>query len=279
MPETPSALPPAVAPDGAGRQPGTRRATDARPPEPFTARHPGDRVQQPGGPAAVGPHPLDNPIHTSLTGPHAHLAERFGNVVRYPVDVAPFIGLPDRPTAEDWAHLAAVAGPGTVVPLAGTSAPPPDGWEPVVRAAGVQLVDEGEVAAAPDEEAVRLTDADVPEMLALVGRTAPGPFLPRTITLGTYLGIRRDGELVAMAGERLHPPGYTEISAVCTDAAHRGQGLATRLVHAVAHGIRQRGETPFLHAAATNTNAIRLYESLGFRLRNRAAFLVARVPD
>jgi predicted GNAT family acetyltransferase len=115
-------------------------------------------------------------------------------------------------------------------------------------------------------------------MLALVERTKPGPFLPRTIELGTYLGIRRAGALVAMAGERLHPPGWTEISAVCTDPGHRGQGLGTRLVHAVAAGIRARDETPFLHAAATNTSAIRLYESLGFRLRKEVTFLAARVP-
>jgi predicted GNAT family acetyltransferase len=81
-----------------------------------------------------------------------------------------------------------------------------------------------------------------------------------------------------MAGERLHPPGWTEISAVCTDPDHRGQGLGTRLVHAVAHGIRARGETPFLHAAASNTGAIGLYESLGFRLRRTTTFAAARPP-
>ena len=141
----------------------------------------------------------------------------------------------------------------------------------------MQLVDDG-VDARPDAEAVRLGPADVPEMLALVARTRPGPFLPRTVDLGTYLGIRSGGALVAMAGERLHPPGWTEISAVCTDAAHRGRGLATRLVLAVAAGIRDRGEVPFLHAAATNTNAIRLYESIGFRLRRHTRFVALRAP-
>jgi predicted GNAT family acetyltransferase len=114
----------------------------------------------------------------------------------------------------------------------------------------------------------------VPEILELIACTEPGPFLPRTIELGTYLGIRRDGILVAMAGERQHPPGWTEISAVCTHGAYRGRGLATRLVRAVAAGIRERGETPFLHAIATTTNAIRLYESIGFTLRRRTAFTV-----
>jgi ribosomal protein S18 acetylase RimI-like enzyme len=224
------------------------------------------------------PHPLDNPAHSALTGPHAHFAERRGNVLRYPVDVSPFVALPEVPTAQDWADIADLAGPGALVPLAGVAVPPPDGWEIAMRGAGVQMVDVG-VADAPDDEAVQLTPADVPEMLDLVARTKPGPFLPRTIELGTYLGVRRDGALVAMAGERLHPPGFTEISAVCTDPAYRGHGFATRLVRAVAHGIRRRGETPFLHAAASNTNAIRLYESLGFRLRRTATFSAARVPE
>jgi ribosomal protein S18 acetylase RimI-like enzyme len=191
--------------------------------------------------------------------------------------VAPFLALPEVPNEQDWADVAALAGPAALVALAGDAVSPPDGWEIVVRGTGVQLVDDG-IAAAPDDDAIPLTTADVPDMLALIDRTRPGPFLPRTIELGTYLGIRRHGELVAMAGERLHPPGWTEISAVCTDSAYRGQGLATRLVHAIAHGIRQRGDIPFLHAAADNTNAIRLYESLGFRLHRTAIFQAARVP-
>ncbi len=132
--------------------------------------------------------------------------------------------------------------------------------------------------AAPDPEAVLLGPQDVPGMFDLVARTRPGPFLPRTVELGACLGIRRGGALVAMAGERLHPPGWTEISGVCTDESVRGQGLASRLVLAVAHGIRERGETPFLHASASNTGAVRLYESLGFRLRRRTEFIAALVP-
>jgi GNAT superfamily N-acetyltransferase len=222
-------------------------------------------------------HPLDNPAYAALSGPHAHFAERVGRAARYPVDVAPFIALPPDPGPRDWADLAALVGPGTAVPLAGVAVPPPAGWTVAGVIEGVQLVDAG-VPAGPDPEAVRLTAADVPEMLDLVGRTKPGPFLTRTVELGRYLGLRRRGRLVAMAGERLHPPGWTEVSAVCTDPAHRGEGLATRLVLAVADGIRRRGEVPFLHAAADNTAAIRLYESLGFRLRRTATFQAVRAP-
>jgi ribosomal protein S18 acetylase RimI-like enzyme len=223
-------------------------------------------------------HVLDHPALASLTGPHAHFAERRGRVLRYPVDVTPWQALPEQPDADDWADLAALAGPGADVPLLGFRGEVPPDWEITFRIEGVQYVDDG-LAAAPDPEAVRLGTEDVPEMLDLVERTRPGPFLPRTIELGTYLGIRRGGALVAMAGERLHPPGWTEISAVCTDPAHRGEGLGTRLILAVAHGIRERGETPFLHTGAGNTSAIRLYESLGFRLRRTTAFMSARAPE
>ncbi|WP_055591260.1 GNAT family N-acetyltransferase [Peterkaempfera griseoplana] len=225
------------------------------------------------------PHPLDNPVWWSLTGTHAHLAERRGDALRYHPQVSPFGAVPDEPDASAWADFAALAGAGAAVPLTtGVAALPPAGWETLFAVDGVQLVDAG-VAAAPDEEAVPLGPADVPEMLELTARTRPGPFLPRTVELGGYLGIRRGGALVAMAGERLRPPGWAEISAVCTDPAFRGQGLGTRLVLAVAAGIRARGETPFLHAAADNTGAIRLYEALGFRLRRTTAFVGARPLD
>ncbi|MEU8586050.1 GNAT family N-acetyltransferase [Streptomyces sp. NPDC048664] len=223
-------------------------------------------------------HVLDNPALASLSGPHAHFAERRGRVMRYPLDVSPWVGMPDDPSARDWADLAALAGPGAEAPLPAFHGELPDGWETTFDVDGVQLVDDG-VEAVPDPEAVVLTAADVPQMTDLVARTRPGPFLPRTVDMGTYLGIRRDGALVAMAGERLRPPGWTELSAVCVDAKFRGQGLATRLILALAHEVRLRGETPFLHAAADNANAIRLYEALGFRLRRDTRFLGARVPE
>lgn len=222
-------------------------------------------------------HPLDNPVRSSLLGSHARFAERHGRALRYLPEVSVWTALPDQPSVPDWADAAALAGPRGVVPLAGVTDPPPAGWKVVLNIPGVQLVDAG-AAAAPDGEAVQLGAPDVPEMLDLVARTEPGPFLPRTIELGTYLGIRRDGALVAMAGERMHPPGWTEISAVCTDPAYRGHGFGTRLTLAVAAVIRARGETPFLHAAASNVNAIRLYESLGFRFRREVLFSAARVP-
>ncbi|MFD4668184.1 GNAT family N-acetyltransferase [Lentzea sp. NPDC058450] len=212
--------------------------------------------------------PLDNAAHSALTGPHAHFAESKGNALRYPPDMSPFTALPLTPSSTDWLDLAALS-PRAVL---NGHAPPPD-WHVVTRLPLFQFVGP-DLVTSPEPEAVVLGAADVPEMLELADLTKPGPFLPRTIEMGTYLGVRRNGRLVAMAGERLHVPGHTEISAVCTHPDARGQGLGTRLLLAVAHGIRARGETPFLHVLASNTGAIRLYERLGFQQRLSTEFLV-----
>jgi GNAT superfamily N-acetyltransferase len=230
--------------------------------------------------ALLGPddaYVLDHAAWTSLTGPHARFAEVQGQAARYPADVSPFVAVAPDASDEVFGDLLALVGHGGIVPLAGLTAPLPPGWELADRGDGVQMIDAG-LEAAGSSAAVRLQDSDVPEMLDLAERTRPGPFRPRTVEMGTYLGVRRGGALVAMAGERLHPPGWIEISAVCTDPAYRGQGLATLLVRAIAADIRQQGSIPFLHAAAGNVNAIRLYESLGFTIRRRTRFQLVRIP-
>ena len=209
---------------------------------------------------------LDNPVWAALTGPQAGLAERHGRSARYPAEVNPFAALADPADPAAWRDLAELAGPGAEPLLAVPGLTGPPGWTHVGGASGFQLVGAG-VRGAADPEALVLTAADVPEILDLVARTRPGPFSKRTPELGTYLGIRRAGALVAMAGERMRLDGYTEISAVCTDPAHRGTGLAARLILAVVAVIRERGEVPFLHVAGENTGAIRLYQQLGFAIR------------
>ncbi|WP_405755155.1 MULTISPECIES: GNAT family N-acetyltransferase [unclassified Streptomyces] len=224
-------------------------------------------------------HVLDNPVWAALSGPSSAFAETGprGLAARYLADTSPFVALADPQDPRAWADLAELAGPGSTVWITGLPTPPP-GWTTETSIAGVQL-DGGAVRAEAAPEAVLLGPADVSEMLELVGLTKPGPFARRTVELGTYLGIRHEGRLVAMAGERMRPPGWSEISAVCTHPDHRGRGLAGRLVRAVAAGIRARGERPFLHAAADNTGAIALYESMGFTLRRRPLFLGVRTPD
>lgn len=223
------------------------------------------------------PHVLDNPAWSSLTGVHAAFAEGTGLARRYRPEISPIVALHDTDDPAAWSDLSALVGPGTQVVVPGASRPGP-GWTEAARFAGVQLVATPTLVDTLAPEVVTLGSDDVPEMLGLVERNEPGPFAPETYRLGTYLGIRRGGALVAMAGERQHPTGYTEISAVCTDAEHRGQGLAAMLVRAVAAGIRARGEVPFLHASAENVGAIRLYETLGFAWRRDITFGVLLSP-
>ena len=226
---------------------------------------------------AVSAHPLDDPVRSSLEGPLARFAVRRGRVVRMDPDVSPFLMHPEILEPQDWEDIATLFGPRTIVGLNGPERELPTVWSRVETFGLVQLVGT-HLETRPFGESVELGAADVPEMLGLVRRTEPGPFLHRTIELGTYLGVRRNGSLIAMAGESMHPPGWTEISAVCTDPAFRGQGLATDLVRAVGHGIRARGEEPFLHASDANVRAIELYLSIGFELRRTSRLTLVRTP-
>ena len=126
---------------------------------------------------------------------------------------------------------------------------------------------------------VELGPQDSAEMLALATLTKPGPFGTRTHELGSYVGIRFQGKLVAMAGERLKVPGYTEVSAVCTHPDHTGKGYARVLMTEIMRRIRERGETPMLHVRADNSRAVQLYERLGFRIRKEMHFAVLRTSE
>jgi ribosomal protein S18 acetylase RimI-like enzyme len=216
---------------------------------------------------------LDNPAYASLGGAHAPLARVRGRARRYLDDVAPFLALPSPPSAQDWQDAAALVAPGTLVAGRYSGAELPDGWRAVQAFDLVQMVEQ-RVTGVECAEAIKLGAEDVPEMLELVAQTEPGPFLQRTIELGDYLGIRRGGVLIAMAGERFHLDGWTEISAVCTRPEHRGEGLASCLMGALLAGIQRRSERAFLHVISTNTGAIRLYETLGFRVRQQATLTV-----
>ena len=211
---------------------------------------------------------LENPVWAALTGPQSCFAEVSGDAARYFADMSPFCAMADLTDPAGWRDLATLT---TQALLTGPAISPQAGWLLEASVPGVQMIGTGTTGAS-DPEAVTLTETDVPEMVDLIERAKPGPFLKRTVELGRYLGIRRDGRLVAMAGERLHPPGWTEVSAVCTDPEFRGQGLGARLTLAVSAAILERGELPFLHAAASNTDAIRLYERLGFELAAHVVF-------
>ena len=209
----------------------------------------------------------------ALSGPQACFAEAAGEAAAYQSDISPFGALAEPGDPAGWRDLAALTDD---VLLTGPSLTPGPGWEVAMSLPGVQMIGQS-MTGVEDPEAVVLTETDVPEILDLVERAKPGPFRKRTIALGRYLGIRVDGRLVAMAGERFRLPGWTEISAVATDPDFQGRGLGARLTLAVAAGILERGELPFLHVAADNARAIRLYERLGFQPSHEVVFASVRL--
>lgn len=214
-------------------------------------------------------HPLDRPVWSAFTSRQSHLALRDGDALRVDPEIGLFVATADH-APRTLAALSRLvhAHPGEVGIVERFDPPPVPGTVVTRRAVLNQMVAETLVQPRPvDFEITPLTDADSPEMVALATLTAPGPFFSRTHQLGEFVGVKVDGRLVAMAGERMRPEGFTEVSAVCAHPDHRGKGYAAKLMLHVAHKIAARGETPFLHSYDHNAGAIALYEALGFRFR------------
>lgn len=215
-------------------------------------------------------HVLDRPVWNALSTRQAELALGGEHARRFVPSIGPLAGTRDD-APESLAELAELVPPDA--PLLLLQADPialPPQLHATTTADGVQMVAHDlsrGAATARDTRIERLDERDFPEMLALATLTKPGPFAARTPSLGAFWGVRDAGVLVAMAGERMRHDGFTEVSGVCTHPSARGRGLARELSALVAARILERGETPYLHAYAANTAAIRLYESLGFRLR------------
>jgi ribosomal protein S18 acetylase RimI-like enzyme len=221
---------------------------------------------------------LDNPIWHSLTTRHGRFGQGDGLARRFEPGIGPLAGMRVQ-SEEAYRALGDLLSPGEAAALFLESAPElPAGWRSVRHEPMDQMI----CGAAPEARDggfrfQELGAGDVPEMLELTALTEPGPFRPRTYDLGGFLGIREDGRLAAMAGQRLALPAFTEVSAVCTHPDSRGRGYGLALVGAVARAITARGEKPILHVLPTNTGAIRVYEAAGFT-RRRTLHLAVVIP-
>jgi ribosomal protein S18 acetylase RimI-like enzyme len=226
---------------------------------------------------------LDNPAWSALTTRQAHLALGGGLARRYPEHLTPIAALGSKDAAA-FEELSDLVLPGNSISLPATL----EGIAPrlprqlriTLEKNLVQMVCRTFVdVPAPGVELCVLSEADIPEMLALTALTHPGPFRPQTYTLGTYLGIRVDRRLAAMSGQRMHLPGYREISAVCTHPDFQGRGYARMLVSRLVAETFDRGLMPFLHVEEANERAQALYSGLGFVERARLPLLVIeRLP-
>lgn len=217
-------------------------------------------------------HPLDNMVWGALSGPQAHLGSSNGKARKFDPDIAIFAAV-ERPT-ESLDGLADIIETGGRAGLVATGPVPvsPE-FEQIAQGEVVQLT--AERFAPLPSGGVRyrdLTEADVPQMAELVHLTRPGPFGPRTIEMGHYVGVFDGERLVAMTGERLRLDGFGEVSAVCTHPDYQGRGLAKALVSVIGSEIVARGEVPFLQAYVSNVAAIAAYTRLGFAPRRNLTF-------
>jgi predicted GNAT family acetyltransferase len=225
-------------------------------------------------------HPLDRPVWNALTSRQSCLAEGDGRALRFVADHGVFAASADA-TPESLAALTAlIPADGVVWTVEAGEMPQPPGTILMKAASCCQMVCpmlRGDMQ--PRFAVEELGDGDAAEMLALATLTEPGPFFARTHRLGGFVGVKQDGRLVAMAGERMKPDGFTEVSGVCTDPDFRGRGYAAGLMRIVIDRILTRGEMPFLHVYATNAGAIALYEALGFGVRTTVGVRVLGRAD
>jgi len=214
-------------------------------------------------------HPLDRPIWSALTTRQRELAEGGALARRYPTAITPFADMADM-SAESFVALGELMS-GSEIAVLFTPDPvtAPEEFKIVLAEMGEQMIGTPAQSAIDGVETVTLGADDVPAMLALTELTKPGPFSARTHELGTFLGIRIDGELVAMAGERMKPADYTEMTAVCVHPSHRGRGYGQLLLGVISRQIVARGEIPFLHVFSSNGSAIALYRRQGMEIRRR----------
>jgi predicted GNAT family acetyltransferase len=211
---------------------------------------------------------LDNPIWHALSTVHAHFAEGDEYAKRYPIDIGPLTGMKDQ-SPRAYQSLAQLLGPDDISVLFLTEPPAPPESLRLLRCFPMYQM----ICLAPAQTnhhsfaIEKLTTNDVPEMRKLAEATEPGPFRQRTIELGGYRGVRVDGRLASMTGQRCGLIDFTEVSAVCTWPEFRGRGYANALVAAVANGIFEQNKTPFLGVKEDNVGAIRVYEKAGFKIR------------
>ncbi len=219
---------------------------------------------------------LDRPIWSALNSRHSTLAEGSGPAKRYIPSISLFTATRDD-SEESLAALSNLVAAGEEALL--VQAMPialPSGFTTVFNASLVQMIADGPIPAVQDERVQQLGEADAADMFELAALTKPGPFTLRAQAFGGFWGIRANGRLIAMAGQRLKQPGLTELSGVCVHPEAQGEGLGRLMSLFVAGRIIDKGEKPYLHAYATNSMAIGLYESIGFRLRSEMTAAMVR---
>lgn len=221
-------------------------------------------------------HILDNPIFNALATGNQHLSNGNTQIKYFSKEVAPFVGLKNN-SAENFQALYELLpqeGPFVFVSVEETQ--PPSPWQVLAAIPGYQMIYNGDDLPVDESSLIRLTDEHIPQMLELTSLTNPGPFAQRAIDFGHYMGVFEGDKLAAMAGQRMNPLPYAEISAVCTHPDYTGKGYARQLMAYHINRIKAEGNIPFLHVRADNDRAIAVYKSLGFEIRSAVYFNIIK---
>jgi predicted GNAT family acetyltransferase len=218
-------------------------------------------------------HVLDNPAWNALISGNSKLSNGNAYVKYFDEELSPFIGLNEY-SQENFVRLyELIQHDSPVAFVVPAEIQIPDIWKVIGKISAFQMVyDQPSILADLEIEPVSLTKEHVPEMLALTKLTNPGPFAKKTIEFGNFQGIFENGKLAAMAGQRLNPLPYAEISAVCTHPDHLGKGYAKQLLLSQIQRIKAGSGTPFLHVRNDNDRAIKVYENSGFSTRKEMHF-------
>jgi predicted GNAT family acetyltransferase len=216
--------------------------------------------------------PLDRPVWNALTTRQRALAVGDARARRYRPEINLFAAAADPRDAG--AIVALLPEEGAIGLVEAGETPVIPGARVLKQAVVNQMVAERSPGVAAGFDPLVLGEADAAEMLALATMTEPGPFFAQTHRMGHFIGVRENGRLVAMAGQRMRVPGFTEVSGVCTHPDHRGRGYAGKLMRVLIDRIASEGDAAFLHVYPDNAGAIALYEALGFRFRAALTFTV-----
>jgi len=220
------------------------------------------------------PSPLDHPIWSALTLSQNRFDVGGGPLAkRFPSNISPFIAPLDN-TVEAIAATVDLIKRGDEVSMLQVNPPAAPAGIIATEATCIQMLCQSLSDGGQSLRYESLSDHDAQDMLDLATLTRPGPFRLHTHTLGRFIGVRKEGQLIAMAGERLQLPGFHEVSAVCTHPDHQGRGYGAALIRAIAGRILEEGDIPFLHSYPTNTGAVALYRKLGFETRTEVTHAV-----
>lgn len=219
-------------------------------------------------------HILDNPAFYALSTGNERLSNGTDDVRYFDKEISLFIGIRElMPDSFQLLYdLLPHSGPiGYVTPF---ETEIPGIWKLLNKIKGKQMVYNGGLKDVDASTIVQLKDVHIPQMIELTKLTNPGPFDTRTIDFDNYYGIFDGDRLAAMAGQRLNPLPYAEISAVCTHPDYTGRGYARQLVDFQINRIKKEGSIPILHVADGNDRPFELYKKIGFEVRSHMYFYI-----